>query len=282
MATTKKQVLKQEGKTIPKNRNTFKRKAYNPTAPTMYKMKSRMKGKNGMSLFPIILMLKASDVVYDPETNTNRKIQYIPGESSIFADEQQKDAKAKDSINFNNGFIMVPHTNPTLKRYLDVCNANSSNPHRDTLIDEVFSKVDNQDKAKINLDAIKLINQAVGLALDMPLVQLIGYAKVLRVNTDKTTEEIRWDMKGLAEKNPVDFISGLNDPRTEMKQVILLADEYGVITLGKAHVTWDNGNVICAVPIGVEPEDRLLDFAMEGEGEKVYSEIERRLDQASN
>mgnify|MGYP003678318371 CR=1 FL=1 len=251
MATTKKQVLKQEGKTIPKNRNTFKRKAYNPTAPTMYKMKSRMKGKNGMSLFPIILMLKASDVVYDPETNTNRKIQYIPGESSIFADEQQKDAKAKDSINFNNGFIMVPHTNPTLKRYLDVCNANSS-------------------------------NQAVGLSLDMPLVQLIGYAKVLRVNTDKTTEEIRWDMKGLAEKNPVDFISGLNDPRTEMKQVILLADEYGVITLGKAHVTWDNGNVICAVPIGVEPEDRLLDFAMEGEGEKVYSEIERRLDQASN
>mgnify|MGYP003146604242 CR=1 FL=1 len=280
-STTEAKAVQPAPTTPKKTFGGFKRKSANPTAPVVYKLISRGKDRKGQERHPVILMLKAIDVIYDPETETNRKIQYIQGESSIFADEQTKGVKPKETINFNNGILMVPHSNPTLKKYLDTCNYNVDNPHRNDSVKSLFSKVDKQGNALVDLKSLKETTQAITVALEMPLNQLIGYAKVLGVNTDKSTDEIRWDMKLIAEKNPTDFINGLNDPRTEMKQTILIAAEYGIITLGRGNVSWDNGNVICAVPIGVEPADRLLDFTIEGEGEKVYAEIERRLSSAN-
>ena len=64
------------------------------------------------------------------------------------------------------------------------------------------------------------VMDAVQSALKMPLNELVGYAKVLGVNTNKSVDEIRWDMKVQAEKNPKAFLAGMNDPRTEMKQLI--------------------------------------------------------------
>lgn len=286
MATSKttKKSLQSEGKTVSKPKKTqsaFKRN-FNPTAPTIFKLTKSSTDFNGEEKFPLIVMIKPVETVFDPETNSNRKIQYVEGESSIWADEQADGAKPRGTINFNKGYLMVPHTNPTLRRYLNTSNYNSKNPHRMTSVKEIFSLIDYQDDSKKKIDSAKLSAEATSLALTMPLAQLLGYAKVLGVNIDKTTEEIRWDMKLIADKNPQEFIQGLNDPRTEMKQVIMMAAEYGIISLGKGHVKWDNGNIICSVPIGVTPEDRMLDFSLEGEGEAVYEEIERRLESANS
>jgi len=112
----------------------------------------------------------------------------------------------------------------------------------------------------------------------MPLNELVGYAKVLGVNTNKSVDEIRWDMKIQAEKNPKAFLSGMNDPRTEMKQLLLMAEESGIISMKKTGVTWvSSGNTICVPAIGVKPIERMVDFCSEGEGEQIYAEIERRL-----
>ena len=246
--------------------------------PTVYKLVSKAKKRNGMPQYPVVSLLKAEDIIFDPETGENRKIRYVPGEASIFADEQPEGVRMREPISFNNGFLFVDHTNPTLKRYLDTCNANGSNPHRIKSKSILFTVKDDQKSAQQKIEKVADVMDAVQAALKMPLNELIGYAKVLGIKTNKSVDEIRWDMKIQAEKNPKAFLSGMNDPRTEMKQLLLMAEESGIISMKKTGVTWTNsGNTICVPAIGVKPIDRMVDFCSEGEGEQIYSEIERRL-----
>jgi hypothetical protein len=70
----------------------------------------------------------------------------------------------------------------------------------------------------------------------------------------------------------------MNDPRTEMKQVLLMAQESGIISMKGKSVTWSaSGNTICIPPVGIKPLDKMVDYCSQGEGEQVYAEIERRL-----
>ena len=245
---------------------------------SVYTLVSKAKKRNGRPQYPVVSLLKAEDIIFDPETGQNKKIRYVPGETSIFVEDQPEGAKMRDPITFNNGYLFVDHTNPTLKKYLDTCNANGSNPHRIKSKSILFLIKDDQKAAKDRISQVADVMDAVQSALKMPLNELVGYAKVLGVNTNKSVDEIRWDMKVQAEKNPAAFLAGMNDPRTEMKQLLLMAEESGIISMKKTGVTWvSSGNTICVPAIGVKPIERMVDFCSDGDGEQIYSEIERRL-----
>jgi len=246
--------------------------------PTVYQLVVRSKKKNGMPQYPIVSLIKAEDIIFDPETGENRKIRYVPGETSIYADEQSENAKMREPIAFNNGYLFVDHTNPTLKKYLSLCNANGSNPHRIKSKSIIFNVKDNEKSAQQKIEEVGSTMEAVQSALKMPVNELMGYAKVLGIKIDRSVDEVRWDMKIQAEKNPKGFLAGMNDPRTEMKQVLLMAQESGIISMKGKSVTWSaSGNTICIPPVGIKPLDKMVDYCSQGEGEQVYAEIERRL-----
>ena len=246
--------------------------------PTVYQLISKSKKKNGMPQYPIVSLMKAEDIIFDPETGENRKIRYVPGETSIYADEQSENAKMREPIAFNNGYLFVNHTNPTLKKYLSLCNANGSNPHRIKSKSIIFTVKDDEKSAQQKIEEVGSTMEAVQSALKMPVNELMGYAKVLGIKIDRSVDEVRWDMKIQAEKNPKGFLAGMNDPRTEMKQVLLMAQESGIISMKGKSVTWSaSGNTICIPPVGIKPLDKMVDYCSQGEGEQVYAEIERRL-----
>lgn len=255
---------------------TNKQKEYKPS---VYQLVAKsIDPRTKLPQYPVVSLLKAEDIIFDPTTGENRKIRYVPGETSIFADEQPETAKMREPIAFTNGFVFVDHTNPTLKKYLDTCNANGSNPHRIKTKSVLFTIQDEEKSAQDKIAQVSDTMDAVQSALKMPLNELIGYAKVLGIKTDKSVDEIRWDMKVQAEKNPKAFLAGMNDPRTEMKQLLLMAQESGIISMKKSGITWvSSGNTICVPAIGVKPINRMVDFCSEGEGEQIYAEIERRL-----
>ena len=250
----------------------------NSFKPTVYQLIVKSKNKNGMPQYPIVSLIKAEDIIFDPETGENRKIRYVPGETSIYADEQSENAKMREPIAFNNGYLFVDHTNPTLKKYLSLCNANGSNPHRIKSKSIIFTVKDDEKSAQQKIEEVGSTMEAVQSALKMPVNELMGYAKVLGIKIDRSVDEVRWDMKVQAEKNPKGFLAGMNDPRTEMKQVLLMAEESGIIAMKGKSVTWSaSGNTICIPPVGIKPLDKMVDYCSQGEGEQVYAEIERRL-----
>ena len=269
---------------MPKKSNPFVSPSFGKKSekPSLYRLTSgkRIKGTNKKQ-YPVVHMIKAEDVIYDPIKQVNRKIRYIPGESSIYEDEQKKDSKIKSPIIFTEGVLAVNHQNPTLKAYLDNCNANKSNPNRMKDKNFSFEKVDKSINAKDAINKEMREIDAMSLALKMPIGKLIGYAKVLGINVDKSTEEIRYDMKVLAKKSPNSFITGLDDPITEIKEIILNAEDYGIISIESNRVSWKKGNeksMICHVPVGIKPLDHFAGYCLGEDGELVLNEMKKQLD----
>ena len=256
---------------------TFGRKS---NKPTIYQLIQGRRKRGGRWTYPIVYMIKAEDIIYDPIKGVNRKIRYIPGEPSIYEDEQKKESKVRAPITFNEGHLPVSAQNPTLKAYLENCNANKNNPNRITGSPAVFQTIDKERDAKkvINKEMKEL--DAMQLALKMPISKLIGYAKVLGVNVDKSTEEIRYDMKVLAKKSPLSFITGMDDPKTEIKETIINAKEYAIINIQTNRVSWQKGTstvLITHVPVGKDAIDHFADFCLTDEGEIVLNEMKKQI-----
>lgn len=273
-------VVKETPKEVKKVVNPFIGNNTNKAKATMYKLNRSKKDKNGRETFPVVYMIKSEDIIFDPIKGINRKIRYIPGEPSIYEDEQKKDAKVKAPVTFTDGYLAVPAQNPTLKTFLEHCNQNGDNPNRMSRVKAAFHKVDKKKdaKKKIQKEAAEL--DAMQLALKMPLQKLIGYAKVLGINVDKSTEEIRYDMKVAAKRNPSSFIAGMDDPKTAIKETIINAEEYNIISIDKNKVSWVRGGektLIIHTPIGKNPTDHFVDYCMDGDGELVLDEIKRQI-----
>lgn len=242
--------------------------------------KSNVDPRTGQKIFPVVNLIPSEDIIYDPDSNTQRKIKYSKGEKSIFVDEQSESASNKKSqpIIFQNGMLAVPYTNPLLKKFLDYSNYNSSNPNRISSSKSIYFFVNKGEDAKVTVEKTMKEVEAASVALKMPLEQLLGYARVLGVNVDKSTDEIRYDMMQIAKQDPKSFIDGLDDPRTEYAEVFILAKEYNVLTNSKTDISWVNGGMISTIPLGVSPVEKATDFFMSEEGEVVYKEVRRRLE----
>ena len=264
-----------------RRRPSFNKK--NTNKPVVYRLvNGGSADRKGGTKYPLVSIMPATDVIYDPETNTNREIRYIAGEASIFTDEQRENARVGGPITFHRGHKIVQHTEPTLLKFLDMMNANSDNPNRMTQSPPRFSKVNNENNAKESIDKSMLELDAISAALKMPIDKLVGYARVLGLNVDKSTDEIRYDMKVLAQKDPQAFMAGVDDPRTEVQQTILDAVDYNVISFseGANKVCWVRGAqrpTITNVPVGITHLEKLTDFVMSDEGYDVYKEIEKQL-----
>ena len=252
----------------------------NPKASTVYRLAKETKDRKGRVKFPVVYMLKAEDVIFDESKSINRKIRYIPGEPSIFEDEQKKDAKVKSPITFNNGFLMVDYTNPTLKRFLDMCNANKSNPNRMGNTAPTFMLMDYEKKAQEKLEKSVKSMDALRTVFDMELDQLIAYANILGINTKKSTDEIRYDMKVIAEKDPEKFINGLNDPKMEIKQIVMRGKEMGILDWSANKIEWVRGSersTFTHVPLGIKPLDHLADMCVTDSGSGILDQIKAQL-----
>jgi hypothetical protein len=256
----------------------FKKKT---NKPSIYQLiHNGGKDKKGKTIYPVIYMIKAEDIIYDPEKDINRKIRYIPGEPSVFEDEQKKDAKVKAPITFSSGLLFVDRTNPSLKKYLDLCNLNQSNPDRDKSTRPAFKLLTPEIDAQKKLEKSLLELDAVKVALEMPLDKMIGYAKVLGVNVSKSTDEIRYDMKVLAEKDPKSFIDGMDDPMTELKETLMRACQYNIISIGRSTANWIQGDktpIITHVPLGVKGIDHMAQYCISKKGESTLDHIKLML-----
>ena len=251
-----------------------------PKSAKTYRLIKESRDRKGHLKFPVVHMLKAEDIIFDPIKGINRKIRYIPGEGSIFEDEQKEDSKVKSPITFNNGFLRVDYTNPTLRKYLDMCNANRTNPNRMVSSAPSFFALDYEKAAKEKLDKSIKSMDALRLVFDMKLDKLIAYAKILGLKVDKSTDEIRYDMKVVAEKNPDKFINGLNDPKMEIKQMLLRAKEMQILGWTGSEASWTMGGKntkFTNIPLGIKPLDHLADMCVSDSGSGILDQIKAQL-----
>ena len=254
------------------------------SAPTVFRLLPAMAKKSpysSNSKHNMTYRMPSVDEIFDAETNKNRKIQYILGEESVYAKEQSDNPVLQDII-FVNGILIVQPQQVNLLKYLELSNYNKSNPNRMPSKNPLFYKVDVESDTKDTVETMEVEADALYVARSMEPQKLVGYARTLGINIDRSMYEIKHDVMSFAKENPSVFLKSIDDPRTERKQVILDAVDYGILDFGHHanEVNWIMGTkrpAIIHTPVGVEKLDYFVEYTFDSEGEDVYKEVQKRI-----
>jgi len=220
----------------------------------------------------------ALDEVYDEEKDLNRIIRYLPGEQSIFLDEQtDQDLKKRrpHEIVFINGTLVVDKRQATLLKFIQACNFFEGNTNRMPGKEIIFKEHTPEVTAKSAMEDDMKIANAKAMVYGMELKELISYARILDVDINRPVDLIRWDMASIAGDDPNWFIENKNSPNTTRMHYLFEAIDLGIIKVTNKDrtVRWANGQAIVQAPLSVEPLDALVDLTFEKDGEAIYEAI---------
>jgi len=234
--------------------------------------------------YPISYRVPSVDEIFDEETGKSRKIRYVIGEQSIYADEQKENNPAVGDIVFTNGSLIAPYQKPTLIEFLRKSNYNSDNPDKMPGSKIIFYEINNEIDAQKEVEALESEFMAIEMAMGLSPQEVIGICKVLGINVDRSMYEIKHDFLRFVKENPADFVDSLDDPRVDRKQKLIDAFDAGIIihNTGSKTINWGgkNGQAITIVPVGVDHLEHISEYTFEKEGEEVYSRICRLLEKS--
>ena len=200
-----------------------------------------------------------------------RSIRYCPGESSIFVEDQHKDA-IKKSVVFESGRLFVPANKPNLMEYLDTHPDNKANGgNKFYLVDK---DKDSSEKVQTAFDE----HDAVSLIKEKDFDELIEIATAYGIGVDRKANEIKHDLIIQAKANPKAFIASFDSPEMKIKAKVRLAHKQGIIKFDKRAIKWsDTGRVILTIPAGKKHIEMAVGFFMTDDGAEVLNEIGKQL-----
>ena len=228
--------------------------------------------------YPPSVRVLLYDEVFDEENNRMRIIRYVPGESSIFMDEQTPDDKVPKRnyhLEFVDGVKRIDGTQTLLIKYLMITNKNGSNPKKDASVHPRFFTVDPGQGLKTVMDADELLSEAQHFCYKGDWDEVAAYAQVLGVPLDKDSREIRYSLRMIASNNPKKFMDGLKSPKMIRKYYALEALKEGIITKNNTTntINWKDGGAITQAPIGKDLLDDFVDATFTPNGEKVWDAV---------
>lgn len=256
----------------------------NPTKPVLFLLCNNKRRNPKSQIFnqiPFIDVINWTE--RDKEGNLitrERKIRYIPGATSIFADEQpdyydskweKKDMRPK-SLLISNGQIEVLPSQILLFQFLSLCNFNKSNPSRrkeaNALIEvydpEAISKANNE-KRNARIDAEATVRNMDVNQLRAHLVTMTnGTSQAINRYREMEEQQLR-DVAYLeANKDAIGFMASFQNPATKNKYIIINAVLRGIITFNEITntLTWSNGEVIMTSANGMNAIDALAELSI--------------------
>ncbi len=240
--------------------------------------------------FPVDFSIVGYDEIFWKPTNKNRIIRYIPGEQSIFADEQT-DPTSKANIQVQyihwiSGVLEVHPQETLLLEFLRYSNHNGYCENRMPKKEIFFIPFQPNMKAEENMDKEKLIFEALKKMFEMVNApdgwyNLESYAQVLGIRTTDGHFRTQEELTKYIKNNPQDFLNGVDSPAMKKKYFVLEAIKHGILVHLKpqnaAHTLgWANAGLIVAAPVGQDAVDYLVNNS-EDQFKATFDEIKKQV-----
>lgn len=203
-----------------------------------------------------------------------RNIRYVPGEKSIYAEDQNKDLKPQH-IWFDNGVLSVLKGDKLKNEILQ------KHPWFNTH----YILFDKQEEAKNKLKERRIKDEVTDLLRDSDTLKIKATATAIfgqvALTWDEFTAEL--ELREYAEKNPLKIKSELNAKDYESKYLSALAFLKGIVTtdIGKTQIQWNDGTngMIATLATGENEMSKLstLLFEKTKESELILQTIGQRL-----
>lgn len=233
---------------------------------------------------------KVNEVNPDTKALESRTIQLVPGELSIYVDEQseyvRRDLKKtkKTPIHVHGYLFRVPKTDVLKLEYLKKCAYNADNPDRPPEITPIFKEYKPAEMAKKGTQQEVLMAEAIFRASQMPVESKKAYLMSIEDNVppniiDELDPELLTNkMIFYAKNNPAKFLEAHESPDQKVKYYLKKAVSLGVLKhdIVSGILTWANGDMIIQAPAGQSPYDTVIRDSKEfnDKGERAKSLIE--------
>lgn len=200
-----------------------------------------------------------------------RAIRWLPGETTIFVDEQEKNGRVvpeniRDNPNnrfeiFDGEIKVRPHQKTKIQ-FLDMCNRNAESEYKTGTLPGIFARY-SEDK-KVEQLAAKQIKQkaAIEKSFNADEYQIAFHAKYLGIpmidgatSSTRTLEAVMADYRQIAMDKPEQFLKTFDDEDLKLKFKIERAIDGKFISLsvipGKAAYASTKAE-ICDVPVNTD------------------------------
>jgi DNA-dependent RNA polymerase auxiliary subunit epsilon len=181
----------------------------------------------GKFLMPSALQIRSTDTILDKGTG-----EFVPIAAIERTDLEGNPTLVNIVFNASNmGYLFLNGNNPVhqkIYQFVELCNANASNPDRNDELEAEFYRVDAQKEAKVERSLRKLIVKAVNMALEMDDSKAKEVAMALGIDGE-STEEIRNALEDYAEENPEEFMEVAERASLEYESLIKEAIKKGII-----------------------------------------------------
>ena len=220
----------------------------------------------------IICKIPSEVTVFDEGTGKVRSIRYCPNEPSIFRDEQGEYAR-REHVVFRDKMLMVPHTKPNLREFLDLHPGNAANGGN------IFKIIDKNASAEELLEQEFSQHEAVSLVRDKSIDELLPVAMYLDININQRNAEIKRELLAEAKSNPTRFVQLFDNPQVKCKSAVMQAVEFQIVKEKTDGMYWfDSNRLIITAAAGLDPVDVMSRFCLTEKGASTYDRLLEELD----
>jgi len=212
---------------------------------------------------------------FDEEKGVNRVLRYSANQKSPFEDEQD-DNVVRVPIEFEDGFLRVPKTNPVLQEFL----------HYHPLNGKRFVEVDSEKDASVELEKMNIEADALIEARNLTLDQLETIGRVVLGNnvTKMSTAELKRDILIYVRNNPEEFMKLINDPLLKLQSNVQLFFDKGILSFrNKQKEVWyntaSNKKKMLTIPFGEDPMYVVSSYLQSDEGLEALKMLEAMIEE---
>jgi hypothetical protein len=168
-------------------------------------------------------------------------------------------------------------------QYLEACNFNASNPHRDTSVRPIFECINETKTATKKRQKREWVREAMNLAADMSDDEVKTMISALGKNEVRPLDILRDELEEFAMKDPKGFMSISSNKQKEIMATIKRGLDNNIISFNteQSRFVWaNNQEMILTTPRGSLKRrmDSMLEYIINTkQGAATYEEIVRRL-----
>lgn len=213
-----------------------------------------------------------------------REIRYVKSQKSPFVDLQTVNPNLRitrlvSKPQFTAGMLVVKSNQKNLLEFLRLHPLNEANAHRRTNGERsVFRERDFVAMAKRDNETHKKQINATRLVWESDFVKkIIPVAKYLKINIERESDLILWDVSKYAEQNPEDFIALLDNPVVTRHSDVTEAVNMGILRVVGQRLTWRDGRQIIEAPANYDILEYFSEVSFDGKHRSTWQEVERQM-----
>lgn len=236
--------------------------------------------------FPLSVTIPMVGTVYEKNKNgaiSPRKIRYVEGENSIYVDEQTPDKDVPKTIvrcAFVKGRKQVDGVDSVQLEFMMKWDVNGTKDGRNEKKAEIFHLVDTSKLVAKSRKADKDKFAAAQWCYDAPMDKVLAVAsqKLSAEQMAQQAEDIRWNLKLIAERNPDEFLKMLENPSTERRYIMMKALDKEIVVINTQinAMCWSDNpkNPMTVAPAGKDVLEDFITKSFSTDGERYFRAIE--------